>query len=183
MAAERQHKQGFSLKSLGRWVLTRFTRLSLAVEKLDVSLKNTVCMVKNEFLSLSKLCFLQLTGFEHIENEILPALDKGKIVVSDRYIYSSLAYQGAAGLDLKWIKMINKHAIKPNIAIFIDVEPEIVLQRLRRKKSVMENLETQRKVRKVYMDFVDKGELVKIDGNKPKMKVAEAIFEAVSKAL
>ena len=121
--------------------------------------------------------------FEHIENEILPALDKGKIVVSDRYIYSSLAYQGAAGLDLKWIKMINKHAIEPNIAIFIDVEPEIVLQRLRRKKSVMENLETQRKVRKVYMDFVHKGELVKIDGNKPKMKVAKAIFEAVSKAL
>ena len=79
--------------------------------------------------------------------------------------------------------MINKHAIKPNIAIFIDVEPEIVLQRLRRKKSVMENLETQRKVRKVYMDFVHKGELVKIDGNKPKMKVAKAIFEAVSKAL
>ena len=50
--------------------------------------------------------------FEHIENEILPALDKGKIVVSDRYIYSSLAYQGAAGLDLKWIKMIKKEVKK-----------------------------------------------------------------------
>jgi len=121
--------------------------------------------------------------FEHVKNEILPALDNGKIVVSDRYVYSSLAYQGATGLDLEWIKMVNKHAIKPDLAIFIDVKPEIVLQRLKRKKSVMENLETQKKVREVYMKFVEKGELVKIEGNNSKKKVAEAIFEAVSKEL
>lgn len=120
---------------------------------------------------------------EHIENEITPALNNGKIVISDRYIYSSLAYQGAAGLDLEWIKLINKNAIKPNSAIFIDVEPEIVVQRLRRKKSVMEKLETQRKVREVYMTFVREGELVKIDGNKSKTKVAEAILEVVLKLL
>ena len=38
--------------------------------------------------------------FEHVNNEVVPALKGGKIVVSDRYVYSSLAYQGAAGLDL-----------------------------------------------------------------------------------
>ena len=121
--------------------------------------------------------------FEHVEKEVLPALDNGKIVVSDRYVYSSLAYQGAAGLDLEWIERINKHAIKPNLAIFIDVKPEIVLQRLKRKKSVMENLETQQRVREVYRKFVEKGDLVKIDGNRSKIEVAEAIFEVVSKKL
>ena len=49
--------------------------------------------------------------FEHVESEVIPTLNKGKIVVSDRYIYSSLAYQGAAGLDLKWIEMVKEFLI------------------------------------------------------------------------
>ncbi|MDH7476854.1 MAG: dTMP kinase [Candidatus Bathyarchaeota archaeon] len=121
--------------------------------------------------------------FEHVNNEIIPALNKGKIVVSDRYVYSSLAYQGAAGLDLKWIEAINKHALRPDLAIFIDVEPEIAIKRLKSKKSVMENLETQKKVRSVYLDFVQKGELVRIDGNNCKAEVAETILNVVTNFL
>ena len=121
--------------------------------------------------------------FEHVEKEVIPALDEGKIVVSDRYVYSSLAYQGAAGLDLKWIEMINGHAIRPDLAIFVDVEPEAVIKRLKPKKSVMENLETQRKVRGVYVKFVEKGELVRIDGNKSKKEVADDILKVVLRFL
>jgi len=117
--------------------------------------------------------------FEHVEKEVIPALDEGKLVVSDRYVYSSLAYQGAAGLDLEWIEKINEHAIRPALALFIDVEPETVIQRLKPRKSVMENLETQRNVRKVYVKFVEKGELVKIDGNKSKQEVADDILTVV----
>jgi len=117
--------------------------------------------------------------FEHVEDVVLPALQRGKIVVSDRYVYSSLAYQGTAGLDLKWIEKINEHAIRPDLAIFIDVKPETVVQRLKPKKSVMENLETQRKVREVYVRFVEKGELVRIDGNESKREVAENIITMV----
>ena len=120
---------------------------------------------------------------EHVEKEIVPALNEGKLVVSDRYIYSSLAYQGAAGLDLKWIKELNKHAIPPNLAIFLDVKPEIVLQRLQRKKSVMEKLAIQRKVREVYEKLVKDGKLVRVDGNKSKEEVAKDIFNLVLKAL
>lgn len=121
--------------------------------------------------------------FEHVENEVLPALSKGKIVVSDRYVYSSLAYQGAGRLDLGWIQKVNEHAIRPDLAIFIDVKPEFVVQRLKPRKSVMENLETQRKVRKVYVKFVEKGELVRIDGNRSKREVAENIVTVVSSFL
>jgi dTMP kinase len=119
--------------------------------------------------------------YEHVEDEVMPALKEGKIVVSDRYVYSSLAYQGAAGLDLKWIKTINKHAIRPNLAIFVDVKPEMVVQRLKFKKSVMENLETQREVREVYMKFVENGELVEVDGNNPKKEVAVEILKIALK--
>lgn len=121
--------------------------------------------------------------FEHVEKEIIPALNEGKIVVSDRYVYSSLAYQGAAGLDLKWIEKINGHALRPDLAIFVDVEPNVVVQRLKPKKSVMENLETQRKVREVYLIFVKNGELTRIDGNKSKEDVANAILTEVLKFL
>ncbi len=117
--------------------------------------------------------------FEHVENEVLPALNEAKLVISDRYVYSSLAYQGAAGLDLEWIEKINEHALRPDLAIFIDVDPKIVIRRLKRKKSVMENLETQLKVREVYMRFVENGELVKIDGNKSKKEVADEILKVV----
>jgi dTMP kinase len=121
--------------------------------------------------------------YEHVESEIIPALKDGKIVVSDRYMYSSLAYQGAAGLSLDWIRKVNEHAVTPNLAIFIDVEPSTVIQRLKPKKSVMENLETQCKVREVYMKFVENGELVKVDGNRSKEEVAEEILSIVLNSL
>lgn len=121
--------------------------------------------------------------FDHVENTVLPALKRGRIVVSDRYVYSSLAYQGATGLHLEWIEKINERAVRPDLAIFIDVEPETVVQRLKPRKSVMENLETQRKVREVYMKFVEKGELVRVDGNKSKSEVAADLAAVVRRFL
>jgi dTMP kinase len=121
--------------------------------------------------------------FEHLKSEVLPALDEGKLVVSDRYAYSSLAYQGATGLDLEWIEKINEHAISPDLALFIDVEPETVIRRLKRKRSVMENLETQLKVREIYLRFVGKDGLVRIDGNKTKTEVAREITATVKEFL
>ena len=116
---------------------------------------------------------------EHFENDVKPALAEGKVVVSDRCVYSSLAYQGAAGLDLEWIEEINRSALPPDLAIYIDVPPEIVVKRIRRKKSVMERLETQRKVEEVYLKFVDDGKLVPIDGDKNKGEVEQNILDTV----
>lgn len=120
---------------------------------------------------------------EHVQNIVIPALDAGKVVICDRYIYSSLAYQGSAGLSLDWIENINAHALRPDFGIFIDVDPKTVLERLNRKKSVMETLETQQKVRDVYLKFVKKGELIRIDGNKPRNEVAEELYIKVLELL
>jgi dTMP kinase len=120
---------------------------------------------------------------EHMQKEISPALAEDKIVICDRYIYSSLAYQGSTGLSLDWINTINARALQPDFSLFIDVSPELVLERLHRKKSVMETLETQQKVRKIYMKFVEKGELILINGEKPKDIVANEIFSEISSLL
>jgi dTMP kinase len=116
---------------------------------------------------------------DHLEREVVPALEEGKIVVSDRYFYSSLAYQGAAGLDLKWIEGINKWALKPDLSIYIDIPPEIVLQRLKRKKTLMETLHNQQQVREIYLKLVKTHGLKIVDGNKPKREVAREILDVV----
>ena len=118
---------------------------------------------------------------EHVENEVLPALNDGRLVISDRYVYSSLAYQGIAGLSIEWIEQINKHALKPDLAVFIDVDPKTVMRRLKPQRSVMENIETQKKVRDVYLKFVAKGKLVRLEGNRTKGEVAEALTNVVLK--
>lgn len=120
---------------------------------------------------------------EHVQREVLPALREGRLVISDRYIYSSLAYQGAAGLSIDWIKKINEYAPCADLAVFIDVDPQVALQRLKRRHSVMENLSTQQKVREIYLKFVEQGELVRVDGNRSKAEVAATLFGLVRRFL
>jgi len=116
----------------------------------------------------------------HLEQRVKPALQKGKIVVSDRYVYSSLAYQGAAGLDLNWIAEINRSVVSPDLAIYIDVAPEILIKRMKwRKKSVMERLQVQRKVQEVYLKLVNDGRLIRVDGNRSVNEVARDILTIV----
>ncbi len=120
---------------------------------------------------------------EHMQTELKPALEDGKLVICDRYVYSSLAYQGSAGLSLDWIKTINARALQPDFSIFIDVAPEKVIERLQRKKSIMETLETQTKVREIYLKYVDEGELIRIDGDKGKELVANQLHTKVMEFL
>jgi dTMP kinase len=114
---------------------------------------------------------------EHTDNTIKPMLDEGKIVVSDRYLFSSLAYQGAAGLNLKWIRKINKYALKPDLTIYIDIPVEVVFKRMKRNRSVMENLEIQIKVKEIYSHLVKKGEMIPINGNRSIKIVSKEITE------
>jgi len=120
---------------------------------------------------------------DHVENRIKPALEKRKIVVCDRYVYSSLAYQGAAGLDRTWIGQINRLALLPDLSLFIDVPPEVVLKRIKRERSVMETLRNQRRVRGIYMDMAKEGRLVLVDGDRTVEQVASDILKLVLKRL
>ena len=114
---------------------------------------------------------------DHVERRIKPALQEGKVVVCDRYMFSSIAYQGAAGLDTKWIEEINRLALPPDLAIYLDVPPEVVVKRMKPKRSVMEKLQVQRRVREVYMKLVESGRLMPIDGNRPADQVSKNILE------
>lgn len=117
--------------------------------------------------------------FLHLEAEVRPVLTDGKIVVCDRYMYASFAYQGAQGVDMKWLREINRFAEKPHLAIYLDVPAEIGLKRIRRKKTVLEALDLQRRVREEYLKLVEAGELVLVDSTQPTKKVNQDILALV----
>jgi len=144
-------------------------------------IRGTILEQKKRVPKVIEAVLFAVDRVEHFEKEVKPALAEGKVVVSDRCVYSSLAYQGAAGLDLDWIEEINNFALPADLAFYISVPPEVVVNRIRRKKSVMERLETQQKVEKVYMKFVNEGKLMVIDGDRRKGEVEEDILDAVLK--
>lgn len=144
--------------------------------ELGTFIRGTILEGKNRVPRVVEALLFAVDRVEHFDKDVKPALKEGKIVVSDRCVYSSLAYQGAAGLDLEWIEEINRFALPPDLALYIDVLPEVVVKRIRRKKSVMERLETQRRVQEVYMKFVDNGKLTPLDGDRTKGDVEQNIL-------
>ena len=121
--------------------------------------------------------------FEHVKTVLEPALRRGRIVISDRYLYSSLAYQGAGGLEVDWIREMNRFAPKPDLGILLDILPEFSLQRVNRRKTVFEDSDYLRKVRNIYLQLVEEGELVRIDADKPRKAVQAEVFSLVQELL
>jgi len=76
---------------------------------------------------------------QHLTEKIIPALQAGKVVLCDRFIDSSLAYQGyARGIGINEVLAINEFAIDnwmPNVTLFLDLKPEIGLQRIHANES------------------------------------------------
>jgi dTMP kinase len=147
--------------------------------ELGTFIRGTILEGKKRVPRVVEALLFAVDRVEHFEKDVKPALKEGKVVVSDRCVYSSLAYQGAAGLDLEWIEEINRFALPADLALYIDVPPEVVVNRIRRKKSVMERLETQRRVQQVYMRFVDNGKLVLLDGDRKKIDVEQSILSVI----
>jgi len=82
-------------------------------------------------------------------------------------------------VDSKWLREINRFAERPDLAIYLDIPAEISLGRIKRRKSVLENLELQRRVREQYLQLVQAGELMLVDATQSMKKVAENIIGLV----
>ena len=118
--------------------------------------------------------------YEHVKQEIAPALKRGYVVISDRYFYSSIAYQGAAGIDLDWIREMNRFAPRPDLGILLDILPEFSLERVNdRARTVFEVSDYLQKVRGIYLGMVERGELVRVDAHRPKREVRSDILGLV----
>lgn len=100
---------------------------------------------------------------DHTQRVIIPAINKRYIVLCDRYIYSSLAYQrGGMSQTFKkeWLEEINRYSIKPDLVFFLDIGPEEGLRRIIKGQRIQddkffENLETQKRIRDAYYDVLN----------------------------
>ncbi len=121
--------------------------------------------------------------FEH-GREIEEALERGRVVLSDRYLHSTLAYQGAAGVSLGWIREMNRFALKPDLTILLDIDPDASLGRVRgRRRTVFERNDYLRGVRELYLSFAEAGELVRIDASRPVGDVHREVLARVEELL
>jgi dTMP kinase len=118
----------------------------------------------------------------HLDTLILPAMRAGKIVITERYTYSSLAYQSARGLNLQWIAKINAKAPRPDMAVLIDVPAEIALRRIKgaRELDTFErDLKLQRKVRTNYLRVSRKCGAKILNGDRPIKEAQEKLRKLV----
>jgi dTMP kinase len=141
---------------------------------------------------LTELFLFLAARQQHVTDVILPALEAGMIVLSDRYADATLAYQGyGRRLDRHTIGELNALAtggITPDLTILLDLDPAVGLGRLgNRKLDRFEQLDLafHRRVRDGYLEIarVEKQRFIVIDGNLPEARIQDEIRHAVSDRL
>lgn len=126
---------------------------------------------------------------QHLVEKVIPAINAGKIVLCDRFVDSSLAYQGyARGLGINEVFEINKFAIgdcMPDVSILFDISPEVGLERINKNSSRevnrldLEKIDFHNKVREGYTKVYEnnKDRMIKINAEKS----IDQVFETVKK--
>ncbi len=118
----------------------------------------------------------------HLEREVIPAMQKGFIVMTDRYKYSSIAF-GALETDKDWLIAINSKFPVPDLIFYLDVPAEVCMERIKASRFEFELFEEQRKLEQIrnhYLDLAKDHEQFKvINANRPKEEIAAEIAEIV----
>lgn len=157
------------------------TKISEKIRDILLSKKNTTLFPMTELL-------LYLSSrYQHTKEIVEPAINQGKVVISDRYADSSVAYQGAArNIPHKLVKKLNKIAtdgLIPNLTFLIDIEPKKGLLRLEGKDRIeTEELVFHKNVRKCYLSMAEEEkERIKIlDGSKSEKHLFSEIIKILN---
>ena len=122
---------------------------------------------------------------EHIEYMIKPALEEGYFIILDRYFYSSIAYQGAKGIDIN--RIINMHKdfiIKPDIVFIFHLPIDIALNRIISKRGIADRFENEtylKKVDKIFHSFSEPF-IYHIDTDKDIKIINDELFNILEKS-
>lgn len=128
---------------------------------------------------------------QHLVEKVWPAIKEGKLVLCDRYLDSSLAYQGGArGLGIDNVLNVNMFATEgtfPDLTLLFDIEPELGLERIAKNaerevnRLDLEKIEFHRGVRKTFLELAARypERFVIIDASQPLDKVVEDAYATV----
>jgi dTMP kinase len=123
---------------------------------------------------------------ENVETNLKPALKTGKVVVLDRYYFSTIAYQGAKGIDPGRIRRLNEaFAARPDLVIVLDVDAGAGLARIAGRKTRDELFEREdylARVREIFRGLRGRN-IIHLDGRGDRRAVGRAIWERVEKLL
>lgn len=111
------------------------------------AIRNVIIDVNNkEMTDVTEALLYAAARAQHVEKDILPRLNKGGVVISDRFLDSSLVYQGyARGMGDRFINSINRYAVnglEPDITFFLRLRPDIGLAR-KKKQAELDRMETE----------------------------------------
>ena len=128
---------------------------------LGTQIRDLLLHSKGAVDAISELCLFAADRAEHMRQLIMPSLSSGKIVISDRFVDSTLAYQiGGRGLPedlVRYLNMISSKGIMPDITFLLDVSPEIGLKRATRVQGAdrfeQEKIVFHAKVRQKYLEI------------------------------
>jgi len=145
-------------------------------------------LLSNEFEipDYSELFLFLASRYEHTKNVIIPKLKEGYIVISDRYMDSTIAYQGyGRKIDLKLLEKLNEIAtlgIKPDLTFLIDLPEEISFNRLKDKildRIESEEIEFYKRVRFGYIEIARNEPLrfIILDGTMELQALKQKVFE------
>jgi len=119
---------------------------------------------------------------EHVDDNINPALKEGKIVLMDRYYYSTMAYQAAAGIDVNRIRKDNAFAPKPDIVLIFDLPADLAMKRVKGHSvaDVFEKEEHLEKVRAAYLNLRDDPLVRIIDSTRTPEEIFDEVWKLVA---
>ncbi len=122
---------------------------------------------------------------EHVRDVIAPALRRGDVVLVDRYYFSSMAYQGARGLDVAAVRRENEaFAPRPDVLVLFRADPAVTLARVRKRGStdLFEREADLRRAAAIF-DAIDDPAPLRVDAELPPDAVADAVRAGVRAAL
>jgi dTMP kinase len=163
------------------------TRIGLKIREVLLSVEN------KEITPVTELLLYNASRVQHLKEVILPALNKGGIVITDRFSDSTVAYQGyGRGIDLKLIDSLDRmvtEGLKPDITLLIDLDAETGL--LRNKginktdRLELEDLKFHKKVRAGYLQIAAREpERIKlIDGSGSIEEIQRKIIDIVTSCI
>ncbi len=127
---------------------------------------------------------------EHVDTLVRPALDRGEVVITDRYVDTSLAYQGAGRvLDLAEVTAVQRWAtadLRPHLTVVLDVDPTDGLGRFEgRDRIEAEPLDFHQRARQAFLDFAaaDPDHYLVLDARVPVDEIAAAVRARVEPLL
>ncbi|HKL93998.1 MAG TPA: dTMP kinase [Clostridia bacterium] len=156
------------------------TSISEQIRKIIMSIGN------KEMHPLTEALLYAASRAQHVNEVIRPALNAGKIVICDRFIDSSIAYQGCArGLGIELVRQINAPAIEdciPDITIFIDLSPADAFRTVKKTDRLeQENSDFHSMVYRAYVNEAEKsnGRVIKIEPCQNKVDTHNKILNAL----